>query len=112
MGGSDVRLVVELDILSGRPNPRWPLAAPQAAAWAERLAGAGRPIASGPAPAPALGYRGLIVQGAATRWRIFGGRVERAGRVHLDEGAERELLATMPPALRQQYGPALPRGLQ
>jgi hypothetical protein len=110
--GSDVRLVVELDILSGRPNPRWPMAGDQAAAWQSRLAGAGRPAASSVGVGPALGYRGLLVLSPTTRWRVFGGRVESAGRVHLDETAERELLATMPPELRRQYGPALPRGLQ
>lgn len=53
---------VEVDVYSGRPNPRWDLSPHQAEEF-RRLIGALPGSESGGAPADNLGYRGLIVRG-------------------------------------------------
>ncbi len=68
---------VELDLFSGRPNPRWSLSAEQVEELARRLAEL--PAAEPPTAPPALGYRGLELtnpEGAADlprRIRIYAG---------------------------------------
>jgi len=62
-------LEVELDVFSGRPNPRWTLAAPEA----DRLRRQIRSLRSS-APEqhiPDLGFRGFIVHDAAGSVRVF-----------------------------------------
>ena len=56
-------LSVELDVFSGRPNPRWRLTAAEADEFSALLA----QLEPGPAPRddPGLGYRGLLVYAAA-----------------------------------------------
>lgn len=71
--------MVEIDLYSGRPNPRFPLTAAQAAELLRRL-GTLRTISAATAM-PGLGYRGLVVSGLAgvTELRIGSGRVARGG---------------------------------
>ncbi len=82
---------VELDIFSGRPNPRWRLTATESAELMALLAEL--PEAPGARP-PDLGYRGFVIHGGAggtpgTPLRVFGGSVQAGGR-HLADarGAE------------------------
>jgi hypothetical protein len=54
-------MVVELDIFSGRPNPKWDLSPEQTAELRQKLIHA-RPGAGNTALFERLGYRGLIVR--------------------------------------------------
>jgi len=76
----------ELDIFSGRPNPRWNLTAAQAAELQEVVDAL--PMTTAAAPENAnLGYRGFIVSDAAdTSWRI----VAYDGYVVVTQGDRRE----------------------
>ena len=88
---------IELDALSGRPNPTWRLDASQAlellALLADLPAAASRPPAG-------LGYRGFLVHQGVARdaapalpVRVFAGGVEIDAKPHLDlRGAEAWLL--------------------
>lgn len=114
---------VELDIFSGRPNPRWALSSANALVFLERLAAL---PAAPPSPLAAnLGYRGFVVEvfngGGTTLLRVHGGQVQaeppatpqayrdpgralerwllRSGETHLDT-ALTALVATLLPADR------------
>lgn len=88
---------IELDALSGRPNPTWQLDAVQAS---ELLALLADLPAAAPRPPAGLGYRGFLVhQGAlggaaaAPLVRVFAGGVEIDAKPYLDlRGAEAWLL--------------------
>jgi hypothetical protein len=110
---------VTLDIFSGRPNPRWPLAAAAAKTLDDRLARLERQVAKGEEP-PGLGYRGLLVEFAdgpriEMPLRVYRGCVLRGIACFPDPGRalERWLLETgkdaIPPeissALRGEFGP-------
>jgi hypothetical protein len=91
---------VELDIFSGRPNPRWQ--ADEAVADELRRLENGLAPADGPAPAPpGLGYRGFVYTIDGRPRRAFLGRIERDGKV-LDDSRraiERRLLGALPAEL-------------
>jgi hypothetical protein len=73
-GEAFVAATVELDVFSGRPNPRWTLSAADASALRTRLA-----ALSGPASQPpdvGLGYRGLIVAIDGRTLRVFAGSIQ------------------------------------
>ena len=53
-------VAVELDVFSGRPNPTWTLAEPDATAYREKVGGL--PVASSGQVANNLGYRGFVVR--------------------------------------------------
>jgi hypothetical protein len=55
-------LIVELDVYSGRPNPRWELDERGADALRQLVAGLA-PAAEAPPEPPGLGYRGLLFEG-------------------------------------------------
>jgi hypothetical protein len=90
---------VELDIFSGRPNPRWSLSPQECTTLQERLAGL-PPTTKAATEPPGLGYRGLIVHRtdgpkvkvygghAAARQSDAGRQLERwlleTGRAHLE----------------------------
>ncbi|GAA0433052.1 hypothetical protein [Streptomyces luteireticuli] len=94
-------MLVELDLFSGRPNPRWRLA--PGAAEEFRALTAGLPPA-GPAartPSPGLGYRGFTVRDADRVVHVFAGRVTEGDASRTDPGRslERWLLAQLPSSL-------------
>jgi hypothetical protein len=88
---------VELDVFSGRANPRWVLdtfTAQQLRALLDEL-----PPAPEPARAsPGLGYRGFRGTDGTARWHAFGGVVTVDGTVFADprRRVERWLLSTLP----------------
>lgn len=92
-------MLVELDIWSGRPNPRWELDASSVERL--RVAQAGLEPAGGPPPEPpGLGYRGFRYVLDGGEWRAFAGTVsgpEGALR-DPDRRIERQLLETLPVA--------------
>lgn len=86
-------LVVELDVFSGRPNPRWTLAG-------EPLAEIVRSVRAGMMteanPPTHLGYRGFVLRGGGEQARVFGGAVHLRTvsgiEVRRDEARLEELL--------------------
>ncbi|HEV2720064.1 MAG TPA: hypothetical protein VG323_08600 [Thermoanaerobaculia bacterium] len=89
-------MLVELDIFSGRPNPRWRLGDAEAARVRELIdALAPAPAAAPPEP-PGLGYRGFRIDDVAT---AYSGVVRMRGRVLADpqRRVERFLLEHLPP---------------
>jgi hypothetical protein len=64
---------VELDVFSGRPNPRWTVAGPRAAEVSRRLPDA--PVDAKPIEPPGLGYRGFLLGRGLREIRVFGGVV-------------------------------------
>lgn len=55
------RMIVEIDIFSGRPNPRWELSPEQTLEFQQKISALHRQTPSSPA-FDGLGYRGLIVR--------------------------------------------------
>ena len=88
---------VEVDLYSGRPNPRFALAPATAAELERRLAGLPPPDAGAAGPRDGLGYRGLRVTGRDASFAevvVSAGVVEvrdRAGNVHRRADPGREL---------------------
>jgi hypothetical protein len=70
-------MIVELDIFSGRPNPRWSLSESENAELA-RLIESLQPAASPPSlTPPGLGYRGFRLRdGTGSTWFAYGGFVQ------------------------------------
>jgi hypothetical protein len=91
-------MVVELDIFSGQPNPRWELSREQARILQEKLLLL--PARSGPAHMfDGLGYRGVIVHDVDEQrsyMKVGFGWVVRSESVYEDQGRmlERWLLST------------------
>jgi hypothetical protein len=99
-------VIVELDIFSGRVNPRWLLDEARAKVVADlqhRL----EPSAVSPPEPPGLGYRGFLYDLDRTTWRAWRGSVSAADLVLADpaRAVERWLLASLP----DQYGELRPR---
>ena len=86
-------MLVELDIFSGRPNPRWELDE-HAAETLRRLVSRLSVTSASPPEAPGLGYRGFVVTDDGERFRAFRGYVSRDGVVLADptSSVERFLL--------------------
>jgi len=94
---TDGSVLVELDIFSGRPNPRWQLD--------ERVTGTLRLLHQSmvrskdrPAEAPGLGYRGFTYTLDGTTWRAYKGWVTSGdhARIYRSFGIERLLLEHLP----------------
>lgn len=70
-------MVVEIDIFSGRPNPRWRLSEPETAR-ITRLLGSLEPATGGPPPGPpGLGYRGVRLRDSnGLTWSAYRGFVQ------------------------------------
>ena len=67
-------LEIELDVFSGRPNPRWVASSEQSAAMSRALSSL--PDAPHRRPEPDhLGYRGFILRQHGLRARVYGGHV-------------------------------------
>lgn len=90
---------VELDIFSGRPNPRWRVG--EEVERRLRALEEAMPPAAAEGQPPALGYRGFLYAIAGERRRAFNGRIERPGRPLADREllVERALLDTLPAEL-------------
>lgn len=104
--GKGERMTVELDVFSGRPNPKWTLTEGEAVQVEERLRDL--PQAS-EAKQPGLGYRGFVLMKGKRRVVVGSGvvRTEEAGqsRTYRDsKGLEGYLLGL---ARAQGYGKAL-----
>jgi hypothetical protein len=95
-------MVVELDALSGRPNPRWELPEDEAAELMRMIAGLKpAPGVALPRP-PGLGYRGFrLARGAGSAYRAYRGLVRSREGVLADPSRQVEtfLLEHMPEAL-------------
>lgn len=68
---------VELDLLSGRPNPAWVLEEPESTELSKLLADLPAASQAPPEP-PGLGYRGFSLETRQGHFRIFGGFVVRS----------------------------------
>lgn len=88
---------VELDVFSGRPNPRWRLDA-RSSRELRQLEDRLTASTSAPADPPALGYRGFSYADAAGRRRAYHGYVRTPRAVMADPlfSIERFLLDQLP----------------
>jgi len=86
---------VEIDVFSGRPNPRWKLSSSEAVELQTRIK-ALRQTASSPS-IPALGFRGFVVRLGACSAVVFSKRVivtcGRSQSVFVDTEGIQELLS-------------------
>lgn len=76
---------VELDVFSGKPNPRWSVSEEEIRAWMEGLS----PEIGPQREPPGLGYRGLVIHLPPARLgpvRVHGGLVQTAGQRYSDPG--------------------------
>jgi len=91
---------VEIDLFSGRVNPRWTLDEPDAAAWRAAFAGLSPTQDQQSAP-PDLGYRGFRVHQQESITTVHGGWVRSGGRLYgdKDRAVELLLLDMLPPEL-------------
>jgi hypothetical protein len=91
-------MVVEIDMFSGRPNPRWRLSEAET----DRLTGLLRTLepADGPPPSPpGLGYRGFRLRDSnGSIWAAYRGFVQSPGGLLADSDrrVERFLLDHLP----------------
>src|SRR5258708_38732904 len=93
-------MLVELDILSGLPNPVWTLDTADSGILHE-LHGALVPSRSAPPPPPGLGYRGFCYEVLGNRFRAHRGVIQ-SGRLVLADptlSIERFLSDALPPSL-------------
>jgi hypothetical protein len=90
-------VLVELDLFSGRPNPRWELAE-ASVDQLRRILGELEPTTRPPVEPPGLGYRGFRFTDESGTFRAFGGFVTTPGTVLSDPGhrVERFLLDQLP----------------
>jgi hypothetical protein len=92
-------MFVEIDIFSGRPNPRWELSEADNA-WLTRLLESLEGVAGRASPSPpGLGYRGFRLRDAAgMTWSAYGGLVQSPDGLVADPNRriERFLLDHMP----------------
>jgi hypothetical protein len=110
---TDAKIVVELDIFSGRPNPEWRLAPAAGTRLLDLLRAAN--TTTTPAAAPGLGYRGLTLRiGRNDTIRVGHGIIEAGGVSYRDDGraVEAFLLQSMPDDLKAQFDSVLPRSLR
>lgn len=95
-------MIVELDVFSGKPNPRWKLD-DKSAASLRRLQSALRRTEQAPPEPPGLGYRGFSYEDPVVRARVYRGFVRTARGVFADPSfrIERFLIETVPPEFAQ-----------
>lgn len=87
---------VELDIFSGRPNPRWALDG-RVAERLRELQSRLRFVQGRPPEAPGLGYRGFVYGFDGRVWRAYRGYVTGSdGTMAPEPSVERYLLRLMP----------------
>jgi hypothetical protein len=104
-------MLIELDIFSGRPNPRWKLDEPAGQRLVELQRGL-KPTADRPPGPPGLGYRGFVYAIDDHTWRAFDGFVAGSDGVLVDphRAIERWLVEQLPAEYRD-LGPRVNRGL-
>jgi hypothetical protein len=92
---------VELDVFSGRPNPRWELDEDSAVALRCLLSRLSVSTDT-PPKEPGLGYRGFVFAGETGRQRAYKGYVIRSDTVFADPSSsiERFLSDRLPTELR------------
>jgi hypothetical protein len=108
-----MRMHVELDAFSGRPNPGWSDDSPEASKFVSMLRSLHLLAATSPSNVrepPDLGYRGFIIRDRNDEWRVFAGQVEwrdgtRVMRFRDVSGIENQLKAQ---ARARGYGTVLP----
>ena len=90
-------MIVELDVFSGRPNPRWQLDEAGAAELSD-LHHHLEVAAARPTEPPGLGYRGFLYSLDGVPWRAWHGFVTSGDRTLADgsRAIERLLLAGLP----------------
>src|SRR5258708_6876659 len=86
---------VELDVFSGRPNPRWVLSSSQEIEWTIRLDSLPNAANRDLPELPGLGYRGFVVK-ATDQTKVYGGLVKINDELYRDHGRylEKWLLST------------------
>jgi hypothetical protein len=90
-------MLVELDVFSGRPNPRWELDKPSADVL-RQLVSRLTVATDGPLEPPGLGYRGFILTDDTGRSRAYKGYMIRPDVVLADtsRSVERLLVERLP----------------
>jgi hypothetical protein len=104
-------MLVELDIFSGRPNPRWKLDEMARRRLVELHHGL-QPTVDQPPEPPGLGYRGFVYTIDDGMWRAFDGFVAGSDSVLIDphRAIERWLVEQLPAEYRD-LGPRVNEGL-
>jgi len=101
-------MVVEIDIFSGRPNPRWQLSETENARLT-RLLESLEPAVAGPSPSPpGLGYRGFRLRDSAgSTWSAYGGFIQSPNGLLADpkRRVERFLLEHLPAEYEELRSP-------
>jgi hypothetical protein len=94
---TEASVLIELDIFSGRPNPRWQLDG-RAEQTLRQLHQHLWQIRSHPPEPPGLGYRGFTYTLDGTTWRAYKGWVVSPDQAMMDRGhtVERLLLEQLP----------------
>lgn len=98
---------VELDVFSGRPNPRWTLTPPQRDELIDQLRAGAVPLLAVDAGEPRLGYRGFILHFEKAELELLGAPAKSGRSVRVRSGlhvdasrvAEAWLLDTTPPEI-------------
>jgi hypothetical protein len=95
-------MVVELDVFSGRPNPRWELDRQTTSALQRLLRRLKRTAARPPEP-PGLGYRGFVWMDGSDVVRAYRGYVRTPRAVYGDPSmaVEKLLLQRLPSEFEQ-----------
>jgi len=95
-------MLVELDIYSGRPNPRWKLDASASQELKSLLSRLGVSN-SKPVEPPGLGYRGFLLADNGNTYRVYRGSLITPDAVLADPSytVERFLLTGFPDELRE-----------
>ncbi len=90
-------MLVELDVFSGRPNPRWELDE-QSSKGLRQLEARLTPARSAPAEPPGLGYRGFAYSDASSPVRAYRGYLRTSRGVLADPtfSVEKYLLDQLP----------------
>ena len=95
---------VEIDIFSGRPNPRWRLSEAETARLMPLLESLDH-AAGGPPPGPpGLGYRGIRLRDSAgSTWSAYRGFIQSSHGLLADpaRAVERFLLDRLPPEYKE-----------
>jgi hypothetical protein len=114
MPGEAPRVRIEIDIFSGRLNPKWELDVKDAEEIVALLRLQRQPSKQNPEP-QAMGFRGFIVDvsvgGTAQRIRVKGHLVGQDRQVTLDPDRtiEKFILKVLPNDLRKEFIDVLPR---
>jgi hypothetical protein len=95
-------VLAELDIFSGRPNPRFELDE-QSSEALRQLVTRLTPATDSPPEPPGLGYRGFLLTEETDQSRAYGGYVIRPDGVYADptSSVERFLLDRIPPEFQE-----------